>query len=503
MSTERADEPAVSASGESIRRSSSYALVSQLATGAFTALLTLYLVRALGPSRYGDFALAVGVGALIALPADFGISSSTARFVAEHRGDRMAIAALLANAIVLKLVASSVVCGLLLALAPEVAAAYHAPLTWPLRAVAIAVFGQNFMFLFADAFIAAGKVAANVRFVFAEGAVEFTSSIVLVLLGGGAAGAAWGRSIGYCFGGAFALALGARAFNWPSAPRRRERRSSSRLIVRYAIPLILVDGANALFGGIDLLLIGAYLGSAQVGLFGAPMRLLTVFFYPGLAVASGVAPRMARGPGREPNAAALANALRGLVLFHSLLLAPLIVWTRPVVEILLGGGYAGSTATVRVLSISVYLGGLAPLVSLSANYLGDASRRVPLMIGAALLDGAIDVVLIPRVGIVAGAIATGAAYALMLAGHLHICRRHVELPLAPPALSAARGMLAAASMAAVLLAIGTNPGIPLLAAGAVAGVAVFVLTLLVLREITPAELASAQRWARRQVAIRR
>jgi O-antigen/teichoic acid export membrane protein len=479
--------------GESMLASSAYAFAAQLATSLFTAALTLYLVRALGPSQYGAFALAIGIGSLVALPADFGISSSTARFVAEHRDRPKRVAALLADAVRLKLLAATFACGSLAALAGPIAAAYHAPLTWPLRAVALAVFGQNLMFLFEGAFVASRQVAANVRMIFAESAVEFSASIVLVLVVGGAAGAASGRAIGYCIGGAFAMLLGARVFAWPSAFRLRGRISSGKPIARYAIPLMLVDGANTVFSMIDLLLIGAYLGSVQVGLFSAPLRLLTLLSYPGAAVASGVAPRMARGSGREPNAAALAGALRGLIIFQSLLLAPLIVWARPIVHILLGSGYGGSTATLRILSISAYLAGFAPLLSLSANYLGDARRRIPLMVGAALLDAAIDVVLIPRIGIVSGAIATAAALALMVGGHIQICRRHVALPLGLLGVSAVRALLAAAAMAGVLFAVGTNPAIPLLLAGGAAGIVAFVLTLLLVGEVTAADLASAGR----------
>src|ERR1700757_4123441 len=80
---------------ESIPRSAAYAFAVQLTTAAFTAILTLYLVRALGPAAYGVFALALATAGLIAVPADLGISPSTSRFVAERRGDGRAVAAVI------------------------------------------------------------------------------------------------------------------------------------------------------------------------------------------------------------------------------------------------------------------------------------------------------------------------------------------------------------------------------------------------------------------------
>lgn len=482
--------------GDTILAGSVYALLSKFVGAGFTALLTLYLVRALGPSGYGDFALAVGVGTLIALPADFGVSSSTSRFVAENRGRPAALAALVADAVRLKLITSLVVSGALIALSGPIAAAYGAPLTWPLRFIAIAVAGQNFMFLFLGAFVAVRRNATTVTIAFGESAAEFGTSLALVLLGAGATGAAAGRAIGYSVGGLLALALGAHALRWPLAYRRRGRQPSTGRIVRYAIPLMLVDGANALFSSIDLLLIGVFLDTRHVGLFSAPLRLLILFGYPGLAIASAVGPRMARTADRQPDAAALARALRLLVLIQSFAIVPLIVWAHPIVRIALGERYRGSISTVEVLSISVYLSGFAPLLSISANYLGAAARRIPLMISAVVLDGLIDVILIPRIGIVSGAIATAAAYGLMVAGHVAICRRYVRLELIPVGRSAGRALLAAAAMAGVLAAFGTDPPPLMLVAGAVLGTLVFVLALIAVGELSRRELTSVWRGVR-------
>ena len=188
--------------------------------------------------------------------------------------------------------------------------------------------------------------------------------------------------------------------------------------------------------------------------------------------------------------------MRALIVFYALLLAPLIFWTKPIVHILLGSGYAESVPTMRLLSVSVLLGGLAPLVSVSANYLGDASRRVPLMVGATMLDGLIDVILIPRIGIISGAIATAAAYAVMLVGHVVICRRHVDLPL-DRSRPAPRGRCwPRARWPVLLVLIGSDPSIPIVVLGLAAGALVYVAALVWLAEFSPSEVAFARRWIR-------
>ena len=71
---------------DSIRRNAAFGLATKLTGALFTGALTIFLVRELEPSGYGVFALAVSVGSLVLPFSDFGISQSTARFIAERRG---------------------------------------------------------------------------------------------------------------------------------------------------------------------------------------------------------------------------------------------------------------------------------------------------------------------------------------------------------------------------------------------------------------------------------
>src|SRR3954463_6855648 len=86
-------------SGDSIGRNAAFAFAAQMVTSLATGLLTLYLVRALGPEDFGVLAIAIGLGTLCLLPGDFGVSTSTSRFVAEAHGDWPVIGALLRHAL--------------------------------------------------------------------------------------------------------------------------------------------------------------------------------------------------------------------------------------------------------------------------------------------------------------------------------------------------------------------------------------------------------------------
>jgi O-antigen/teichoic acid export membrane protein len=483
---------------DGVGRNIGFALATQFSSAAFTAVVVLYLVRALGPDRYGTLSLALGLGAIVAVPGDLGISTSAARFVAEHRGDRAATAAVISSALRLKLASVAGLTLLLVLAAPLIASAYGDPgLTWPLRGVAIALLGQGVLGFFAAAFIAARRISADLRIVLCESAVETAASIALVLAGAGAAGAAFGRAIGYATGALVAVVLARRFFGAGALALRRGGGQTQR-VLRYAGVLLVVDGAFSLFQQVDVLVIGAVLGTASVGFYSAPLRLIVLLHYPGLSISSAVAPRLARSAGHLPDVRSLATALRYLIVLQCAIVAVVVVWASPVVDLLLGSRYHASADVLRALAPFVLLTGLAPLASTAVDYIGEARRRVPIAIATVLLNLAIDLVLIPRIGIVGGAIGTDVAYLLYVPAHLWLCHVRVGLALRPLLTCLARSLLGALAMAAVLLAVGTSGLSPLdWCAGLAGGTAAYVAVALLTGALTPADVRAARDVLRR------
>jgi O-antigen/teichoic acid export membrane protein len=477
---------------ESIRRNAAFALGVRVGTAVFTAALTLFLARYLGPESYGVFALALSVGGLFAAPADFGVSFSAARFIAERRADPSQGAAVLRKALGLKLVGAGLTALALLAAAGPIANAYGVPeLETPLRIMAAAVFGQSFVTLFMATFEALGRNSLGLQLAVMESISECGATILIVLAGGGIGGAASGRAIGYAVGALAGLALAFRVLGHPTLRSQRSPGLSARAVARYAGALFLIDVAFSAFTQIDSLLIGAFLNAQAVGLFNAPLRILALTEYPGLALAGGLAPRLARGPGHEPNVAAFETGLRLVLIIQLVLVAPIVVWATPITQLLLGSGYADSADVLRALGPYVALRGPGTILALGINYLGEARRRVPLALVALAVNAGIDIVLIPRIGIVAGAIGTGVASLVFIGGHLVICKRLLHLQLMPLAKTFIRSLIAAGAMAGVLFLFGTSS---LTAAEAVAGTVLGLIAygavLFATGEVTRAELRS-------------
>jgi O-antigen/teichoic acid export membrane protein len=464
----------------------------------FTGGLTLFLVRYLGPDDYGVYSLALGVGGLLLLPADFGVSRSAARFMAERREDPSAVGAVLRHALRLKSVGTGLVAIALIGLAGPISSAYDAPdLEWPIRVVAVAILGQSFMLLFTTSFEALGQNAVGFRLALSESALEAGASTVLVLAGAGVVGATAGRAGAYSVAALLGLAFALPLLRHGRRQATNHAPLSARSVARYAGALFVIDAAFAAFSQVDILMIGAFLGARASGLFSAPAQILLIAAYPGLALAGGVAPRLARVGGQEPNVDAYRISLRWLLLVQLVIAAPVVVWATPITHLLLGSGYEESAGVFRALSVYAVLVGPGALLALGINYLGEARRRVPLAIAAVAINAGIDAVLIPKIGVVAGAIGTDVAFTVFVAGHLVVCRSLIELPLRPLAVTALRGLLAAAAMAAVLFAFGTSSLSAVEAvAGSIAGLAAYAAILILTRELSRSELSAALRTVR-------
>lgn len=472
----------------SITRNTVLSFAVQLTGAAFTAILVIFLTRRLGTHGYGVFALALGIASLVLLPSDFGTSTSVARFVAEHRDEPKRIQRVMADGFRLKFTVAFVVSVLLAALAGPIASAYGIPAAvWPIRGMALALFG-NSVLLMAVVFTAIGRIDLQLGVAFSESAVELIASIALVLAGAGATGAAFGRAIGYLAGGAATVVLLVRALGPGILPTRASFGADARRIAGYAGILLIVDGAYTAFTQIDVLIIGAYLGASSVGIFSAPVKLTVLLAYPGSAVAFGVAPRLARGPSGKPNVKAFTTGLRILLIVQAAVTAFILGWAPLLVRVALGPRFHESASVLRALSPYIFLSGFGALVSISANYLGEARRRVPVAAVTVLINCAMDLVLVPRIGVLGGAWGTDAAFALYCPAHLYICQRALHLDLRPTILTFARAVLAGAVLTGVLFLFGDSlHDLWMTALGGVVGIVLFAVVLWLTREVTVSE----------------
>jgi len=475
-------------------------LASQVAGLVFTGGLTLYLVRTLGPSRYGVYALAVSIGAIALYPAGLGLPWSVGRFLADHREDLAQLRAILLLGVKLQIGAAAVACAALFALAGPIARVVgNGHLVWPLRWMALSILGQAMFGFLVSAVTSVRRVSLALWMAIAESAIEAAASVALVLAGAGASGATAGRFLGYGAGAVLGLVMVNRLLTGLRGAGTVRVFAGVRSLMRYAGAMLIVDVTWSAIAQIDVVLVGALLGVAAAGSLGAVLRILMVLGYLGLAVSSGIAPRLSVAAG-APDVRAFEQGIRYLTIVQGLVIAPMLVWAAPITGLLLGGGYASAPALLRVLTVQAFVSAPAALVSVAVTYLGEARRRVPIVTGTLLVGLLLTYGLIQAVGVLGAAIGDDVVQVVYLTGHVWICTRLLPLNLQLLAVTCARTLAAAAVMAGVLDLIGSGR----LAAwqwiaGLGLGGAAYVGVLLATREVTRAELRGASVWVRGRI----
>lgn len=464
-------------------------LASQVATAAFTSGLTLFLVRKLGASGYGVYSLATSIGGLTLLISALGLPTAVGRFLADHRTDLVHMRGILRLGLKLQAPAAAVSGVALFALSGTIANAYgHPSLEWPLRWMACAVIANSFFALLTSTCMSIRRVSASLWMVVIESATETSFAVALVLTGAGAAGALLGKAIGYTVATLAGLVLVSRLLGGLSRRGALPSAVRTRSIMSYAGALFVVNATWQAIAQADILLIGALLSSAAVGSFSAVLKILTLLGYLGIAVSGGVAPRLALGGG-APDTRAFNEALRYLVIAQGLVIAPMLVWSKPIVALLLGPSYHRSPEILQVLSVQAFVSAPASVVSVSVSYLGEGRRRVLIMLATLVLGLISTYVLLRLVGLIGAAIADDLVQVVYVGAHLWLCSRLIAVDLRRLARSTLRTLTAAAVMTLPLLAMGVDHlSVTEWVVGGVGGILAYVAVLLLTRELSLAEL---------------
>jgi O-antigen/teichoic acid export membrane protein len=482
-----------SSRGETLLRGTALAFAARLIGGISTAAITLFLVRRLGPAGYGAFALGLSIEALLYMVSDFGVVQAFQRFVAENRHEPGAVKRIALDAMRLKLLGSVIVAAALIALAGPIAGAYGVPrLTWVLRGIALSLVGMNFLLVCAGIYTALRRQSMTLVTYVLESIAEVAATVTLVSVAGGAVAAAFGRAIGYLIGGGIAVWLTFRLIGVGRRGAAEKASSYMRKIVRDARTILVVDAAYSVYAQIDSLLIGAFLTIGSVAIWQAPLRLLILLTYPAQAITSAVAPRMARSPDHPAERESFAGAIKVLVVLMAAVTTVTTVWATPIVRIALGSQFRASADVLRALAPLIFLSGFAGLVSVGMNYLGMARRRLPIALGTVAVNVVADVILIPRIGVLGGAVGTDLAFSLYVPAHFRICQRELNVAWVPLLRTLARSALACGAMAGVLVAFGTGDlSVVRLVAGGVLATLAYGLVLVLTGEIRGEQMTRA------------
>jgi O-antigen/teichoic acid export membrane protein len=391
-------------------------------------LLTLPIIaRVLTTSDYGVLEIAIVSVGLIGIGADLGLSSASQRSFFDYTSaQELERRAVLTTALVTVMTLACVLAALAFALREPIAevlfgtSAEAAVVTWMavlLVATQLSVFAREVLRLhfWASAYLVSSIVAAVVGGVI--------SVVGVALLDGGPEAMLAGAVLGAAGGGAYGMIRARGRYIG------RFSRPELRRMLSYGIPLVPTALSVWALTFVDRLLL-EHLGSlSDVGEYAMANRLASILLLVVIAFGIAFSPfaldLRTREPGRER--AVRARALTALVTVLALIGTALSVFAREALAVL-APSFGDAANTVGLLCLGTLLYGIASVVMLEISIARRTRVFAVYSTIGALVNVALNLVLIPPLGTVGAGIATVAAFLVLSVGYWWHAQRIASTP---------------------------------------------------------------------------
>jgi len=394
-------------------------------------ILTVVLARLLEPDDYGLLFLAISVLGMVELFSKLGIAKSAARYVAEYKEkDPGQLSHILGFSFVFNVGTTIVVCLILFVGNEFLATLVGEPELGSLLAIGVFFVAFHTLELFARAGLQGFEAIKPASALIAiEGSSRLVFAVGFVVLGYGIVGALVGYVLSYGITAAIGLGYLYTRF-YKTAPSAEIETGIRKRIAEYTAPLTLTSTANVLDKKIDTILVGALAGPVAVAYYSVGKQVIRFIKTPIAALGFTLSPtyEAQKSKGNSDTSARIYEE----ALTHGLLLyipaaAGLILVAEPVVELIFGQEYLGAVVVLQVLAIYVVLLSMMELTSNGLDFLGRARERAVIKGISAVLNVALNILLIPVFGAVGAAFATVMTFLLYTIACMYIM--HTELGL--------------------------------------------------------------------------
>ena len=408
---------------------------------AFGFLLSIAIARILGPYNLGLFTLAATCAMIATVLGRLGLDNAMLKYAsagaAKQNWDEVAGVYRLGMSIALA--ASGLTTIALVLLAPPIAVQlFEEPsLIGPIRIMALTIAPSSLVVLHGE-MLKALKLSGSASLLQAS-LPQITTFAVLgitVAFFGSdlsPSGIAWISVASAISMMLFAIPLWRR-----NAPRIKGRRGSfeAARLLRTSIPLFWVSSMSLIMGATDTVMLGIWTTAEQVAQYSVAARLAALVSFPLIAVNTIAAPKLA-GLYATGDIPAMNYVARNAVIISIVISLPVSVfyWLRPDLGLLLfGNEFLLATGALMLLTAGHFVNAMTGPVGNLLMLTGHEKLMRNNIAGCSLLNIVLNIILIPKFGIVGAAGATAFSLVAMNSVSLllvHRCLGIIPIPLAP------------------------------------------------------------------------
>lgn len=199
--------------------------------------------------------------------------------------------------------------------------------------------------------------------------------------------------------------------------------------MRQSLPLAIIVFCELVFQNADLLVISQYLTPHEAGIYYASAKTMALIMFVHYAVGSAIANRFAAVDAREDRAALEALVRDGVnwTFWPSLAAGVIILALGMPLLKLFGPEFEAGYAVMAIMVVGFLLRSAMGPVEFLLNMLGQQRYCAGVLIACAILDVALNLVMVPRYGIVGAAVSSSVAFGLAALANYAVARRRLKL----------------------------------------------------------------------------
>jgi len=439
-------------------------------------VVVVLMLRHLGDESFGRFATMVVYVTLIGVIADLGLQTVFIRDVSRHRGEfGRYLSNLVATRLVLAVVALVVLAAALRLLSPAL-------FPYTLAGFAL-LLTTSYSSLLRAAFYVRGTLVYEAIAIVVEALILLALTSLAINRSATWDTFLWIYSASYLFTCIYAFAI--IRFRWHEGVGAQLDAAFVRRLLGAGLPLALGFTITTVYAQVDVVLLQVFKGFQMVGWYAAANRFIDAVAWIPQSAMGAVFPALSVVAATESRRLAFAyeKSFKMLALIGLPLAVGIGLTAESIVHVILGQGYDKAIPALAILAPSIAL----LFVNNAFIYTLTAIHRqldfTRLSVATLAVNLVLNLVLIPPFGYLGAASAsTLTELALFVGGWWLLYRRGIRLQ---PLRTTGRLLVSAAVMGVVVYLV---RGWPLLLV-ALAGAAVYVAALLVLRAIDPEERA--------------